>query len=340
MFRELRQGGSRVVATSWRQAIRPSHARHTGVRTAWQPAPFPKSAPKVCYADAGLAGFGFVSGGILVTEAANPDKHVHALNIYEYLTDSFAMVAGRIQTEWEDENRRVLLGLIASNTAVFGLWKMSKIHPRLGKFMWSNFACSFNGVGLEKRVHTLLTSAFSHNTILHLGVNMFMLWHFGSALLPPTESETTQRVRRRQLIQDASWLKSTIRQYQEVIQQPRSLNRYEFLEIYFTSAIASSVLSAVVSGLLGMGHVYSIGASGAVFGVLTAYCVMHPDRELLLYGALPITSDEMLKLSVAINGIGSIFQHAKVRAFASFATDVDFVGHLGGQAAAYAMTPQ
>ncbi|CAK4253837.1 unnamed protein product [Aphanomyces euteiches] len=272
------------------------------------------------------------------------------------------MVAGRIQTEWEDENRRVLLGLIASNTAVFGLWKMSKIHPRLGKFMWSNFACSFNGVGLEKRVHTLLTSAFSHNTILHLGVNMFMLWHFGSALLPPTESETTQRVRRRQLIQDASWLKSTIRQYQEVIQQPRSLNRYEFLEIYFTSAIASSVLSAVVSGLLGMGHgtpallvillstslVYSIGASGAVFGVLTAYCVMHPDREvgnvvlatLLLYGALPISSDEMLKLSVAINGIGSIFQHAKVCAFASFATDVDFVGHLGGQAAAYAMTPQ
>ncbi|ETW09770.1 hypothetical protein, variant 3 [Aphanomyces invadans] len=239
--------------------------------------------------------------------------------------------------QWEDENRRLLIALIATNTAVFGMWKVAQRHPGLAKFMWTHFACSFHGVASEKRVHTLLTSAFSHQTPLHFGINMFMLWHFGSAVLPPTDHRSPFR---RQSISDASWFKSVVKQFHYAVHEPRSLNSREFTKLYFTSAIASSVLSAVVSGLRGMGHVYSIGASGAVFGILTTYCLMHPDRELLLYGMLPLSADEMLKLSVLINGIGSVMQHAKHRALSAVVPSVDFVGHLGGQAAAYAIVPK
>ncbi|ETW09769.1 hypothetical protein, variant 2 [Aphanomyces invadans] len=329
---------ARLGHSPWRQStLRPSYAR-TNLLSYYRrhlTSTSNATVPPHHLADAGYAGLGFISVGILVTNASTVD--VHSMSIFDFLADSVDMVSSSVQNQWEDENRRLLIALIATNTAVFGMWKVAQRHPGLAKFMWTHFACSFHGVASEKRVHTLLTSAFSHQTPLHFGINMFMLWHFGSAVLPPTDHRSPFR---RQSISDASWFKSVVKQFHYAVHEPRSLNSREFTKLYFTSAIASSVLSAVVSGLRGMGHVYSIGASGAVFGILTTYCLMHPDRELLLYGMLPLSADEMLKLSVLINGIGSVMQHAKHRALSAVVPSVDFVGHLGGQAAAYAIVPK
>ncbi|RHZ07900.1 hypothetical protein DYB31_007135 [Aphanomyces astaci] len=247
-------------------------------------------------ADAGAAGLGLIAGGIVVTNATSID--VYSMSIVDLLTDSFAMVSANVQNHWDDDNRRLLMALIATNTAVFGMWKVSQRHAGLAKFMWTHFACSFHGVATERRVHTLVTSAFSHQTPLHFGINMFMLWHFGSAVLPPSNHDAST-FRRRQPIQGgtSSWLPSSMaKQHRYVVHEPRTLDSREFAKIYATSAIASSVLSAVVSGLRGMGH--------------------------------------------AVNVVGSVFQHAQHRALAALVPNVDFVGHLGGQAAAYAILPK
>ncbi|KAF0699762.1 Aste57867_9689 [Aphanomyces stellatus] len=341
----LRQVSSRGraahAAPTRLQHARPSHGRSFGFHLPRrQVTTKPIAAPRHVQADAGVAGMGLIAGGILVTQVADMEvKDVHPMSIFDYLSDTVAFAAASVQSEWEDENRRVLLALIGANTAVFGLWKASQLHPRLTRFMWSNFACSFQGVASDRRVHTLLTSSFSHNSFLHYAVNMFMLWHFGTSILPPSSDSHPRR--RRHLIDDESWLTSTVREYQQAfVRAPRSLNSNEFAKIYFTSAIASSVASVVVSGLMGMGHVYSIGASGAVFGIITAFYVMRPDYELLLYGVVPMTSDEMFKLTLAVNGVGALFQNAKHRALTAIVPSVDFVGHLGGQGAAYVLVPQ
>ncbi|RHY17834.1 hypothetical protein DYB36_009987 [Aphanomyces astaci] len=278
-------------------------------------------------ADAGAAGLGLIAGGIVVTNATSID--MHSMSIVDLLKDSFAMVSANVQNHWDDDNRRLLMALIATNTAVFGMWKVSQRHAGLAKFMWTHFACSFRGVATERRVHTLVTSAFSHQTPLHFGINMFMLWHFGSAVLPPSNHDAST-FRRRQPIQGgtSSWLPSSMaKQHRYVVHEPRTLDSREFAKIYATSAIASSVLSAVVSGLRGMGHGTGIHCASEII-------------VLLLYGVLPLTADEMLKLSVAVNGVGSVFQHAQHRALAALVPNVDFVGHLGGQAAAYAILPK
>ncbi|OQR90101.1 serine protease family S54 [Achlya hypogyna] len=292
----------------------------------------PRRHPHV-QADTTAFGLGFVALGIAVTAAPDLTK----MSLLDVLGDSVHVVAAKMRETYGDDNRRILLQLIATNSVVFGLWNLSAKSPRLAMFMWHNFACSYQGVAVERRWHTLLTSAFSHITLTHFGVNMLMLWHFGSSILPPADEDGIKAARRFALT-NGSWFESVSRPFG--YRPPRSLTPTEFTTVYFTSAIASSVTSAVVSGVRGARFVYSIGASGAVFGILTAYCMMRPDQELYLYGMLPLTASDMLKVSVAVNGIGSIFQHAQRSALAMATPNVDFVGHLGGQAAAYVVAPK
>ncbi|OQR81659.1 serine protease family S54 [Thraustotheca clavata] len=310
----------------FRSSIKVKAIRHTIARVA------PKQ--RSVQADTSVLGFGFLGLGI----ASSNIKDVQKMNVFEFLEDSVHLVAGKMRQAYYDENRRILVLLIATNSIVFGMWNISHRSPRLAQFMWNNFACSFQGVSHERRWHTLLTSAFSHITLTHFGVNMFMLWHFGSSILPPAEE--SDRIARRYALNspNGSWFESISRPFG--YHPPRSLTAREFCQLYFSSAIASSVISAVVSGARGSRYLYSIGASGAVFGILTSYCLMRPDQQLYLYGMLPLTADDLLKVSFLVNGVGSIFQHARHAPFIKVAPTIDFVGHLGGQAAAYQLTPK
>ncbi|EQC29552.1 hypothetical protein SDRG_12801 [Saprolegnia diclina VS20] len=276
-------------------------------------------------ADGSVAGLGFVGLGLAVT-AVTTSK----MSLLDFLEDSVHLVAGKMRQAYGDENRRILVQLLGANAMVFGLWNVSHRSPRLARFMWHHFACSYNGVVHERRLHTLLTSAFSHITLTHFGINMYMLWHFGSAILPPVDTPENGYVA---TLTNGTWFESVSRPFG--YHPPRTLTATEFGSVYFSSAIASSVLSAVVSGAMGSPLLYSIGASGAVFGILTSYCVLRPNQELYLYGMLPLTASDLLKVSVGVNAVGSILQHAKQ---AVIAPGIDFVGHLGGQGTAYVLT--
>ncbi|XP_058070481.1 RHOMBOID-like protein 12, mitochondrial isoform X2 [Magnolia sinica] len=70
----------------------------------------------------------------------------------------------------------VVWGLIAANVAVFILWRIAD-----PIFMMKNFMISLDNF-TSGRIHTLITSAFSHVEAWHLFSNMFGLYLFGTSI--------------------------------------------------------------------------------------------------------------------------------------------------------------
>ncbi|KAK9669100.1 hypothetical protein RND81_13G109200 [Saponaria officinalis] len=68
----------------------------------------------------------------------------------------------------------IVLGLIVANTAVFVLWRVLDRN-----FMYKNFTISVDNLK-SGRIHTLITSAFSHIDLGHIASNMIGLYFFGS----------------------------------------------------------------------------------------------------------------------------------------------------------------
>jgi hypothetical protein len=97
---------------------------------------------------------------------------------------------------------------------------------------------------------------FLHGGIWHIGMNMLMLWMFGSEL-------------------ENLW------------------GRREFLRYYFVTGVGAGVFSlvpyflGVLTGYHGM-IPSIIGASGAIYAILLAYAMTYPDRTVLVYMIMPI----------------------------------------------------
>ncbi|GER49002.1 rhomboid family protein [Striga asiatica] len=70
----------------------------------------------------------------------------------------------------------VVIGLIVANVAVFILWRVAS-----PEFMVKNFMISVDNF-TSGRLHTLITSAFSHNEMWHLITNMVGLYFFGLSI--------------------------------------------------------------------------------------------------------------------------------------------------------------
>ncbi|KAF5206574.1 Rhomboid family protein, partial [Thalictrum thalictroides] len=77
---------------------------------------------------------------------------------------------------WIPTTDNVLLGLVIANVVVFIMWRV--VDPA---FMKRNFMISVENF-TSGRVHTLITSAFSHTDIEHLFSNMIGLYFFGRSI--------------------------------------------------------------------------------------------------------------------------------------------------------------
>ena len=94
----------------------------------------------------------------------------------------------------------------------------------------------------------MLSYAFLHGSIVHLGLNMFALWQFGTRL--------------------------------EMVWGPR---RFAFY--YFSCVLGAALAQILVSEWLlhvGSAPYPVIGASGGVFGVLLAYGLLFPETMIML----------------------------------------------------------
>jgi membrane associated rhomboid family serine protease len=131
----------------------------------------------------------------------------------------------------------------------------------------------------------LVTYLFLHDPhgLFHILFNMLALWMFG------TPVEQTWGTRR-------------------------------FLQYYFLCGIGAGVCVVLVNLLAGNGYQSTIGASGAIYGLLLAYGMLFPEQELLFMFLFPLKAKYVVMIYGAIAFLGS-FQMGGT---------VSNLAHLGG----------
>jgi membrane associated rhomboid family serine protease len=131
-----------------------------------------------------------------------------------------------------------------------------------------------------------VTYMFLHGGLWHIFLNMFILWMFGSEI-------------------ERYWGSRT------------------FLKYYFITGVGAGVLS----WLTALNSITpTIGASGAIYGILVAYGMMFPNRPVYLYFLLPIKAKHFVIFLVIMELMASWGQASS--GIAHFA-------HLGGMLFGY-----
>lgn len=148
-------------------------------------------------------------------------------------------------------NRRFVSKIIILNIIIFVIWNFATPVGVSSEFMISHFLVSWNHL-VDGHYWVLLTSAFSHNMLFHLFMNMFVLRSFGSVVEAALGSE-------------------------------------RFLKFYLTASVISSLCHALVSTyLMGQPELPALGASGAVSAVILLFSVLFPRERILILGLIPI----------------------------------------------------
>ena len=179
-------------------------------------------------------------------------------------------------------------GLLAANVTVFLLQSL------MGLDRSSPLADQFIGLfGLvpadavpHLRLWQFFTYMFLHGGFWHLFFNMFALWMFGSEI-------------------ESLW------------------GRRAFLTYYFVTGLGGGITYALTS----WGSPSPlVGASGAIFGLLLAYGLLFPDREILLYFLIPIKA----RYFVLLFGLVEL-----LAAWLGSTGNVGHFAHLGGMLFGY-----
>lgn len=184
--------------------------------------------------------------------------------------------------------------LMFANIAVFVLQLMAHIPlggashaPPGGRLLVEGVAYS-NAKLFDGWIWVPFTYMFVHGSLSHLFFNMLQLYFFG----PEVE---------------------------------RTLGTRQFLRFYLVCGVLAALANLLVLALGGGGGVV-IGASGAVLGVLVAFAVIDPDREILLFPIpFPINARALVLLLLLLNVINGL----------EGGTDTAVATHLGGMAAGY-----
>ncbi len=134
-------------------------------------------------------------------------------------------------------------GLIIANVAAYVLQAFGAEDALILHFALWPPGSSAIGAGFEP--WQLLTYAFLHGGLVHIGLNMLALWMFGSDV-------------------------------------ERRLGSARFLRYYLICVIAAGAAQLIVSTLIGGEPYPTLGASGGVFGVLLAFAMFFPRRIIML----------------------------------------------------------
>jgi membrane associated rhomboid family serine protease len=158
----------------------------------------------------------------------------------------------------------VIKALLISNVAVFFLanfFGLFRIQGfPLGPIIAYVFALYPLGYGFQ--LYQLVTYMFMHGGLMHLLFNMFALWMFGMEL----ENQWGSR---------------------------------KFLAYYLTCGIGAGLSNLFIGPLFGAAAP-TVGASGAIYGVLIAFGIMYPDRPIFVYFLLPIRARYFVLLYILL----------------------------------------
>jgi len=185
----------------------------------------------------------------------------------------------------------VIKNLLIINVAVFFLQMLASNLMVGGKplglmlNMW--FALNPIGDGYNFQIWQLITYQFMHAGFSHIFFNMFILWMFGM------EVENIWGSKR-------------------------------FLYFYLICGIAAGLAQLFISPLFSSPAI-TIGASGAIFGVMIAFGMLFPDRYIFLYFLIPIKAKYL---------IGFLFV-LEIFWIGDAGSNVAHLAHLGGAIAGF-----
>lgn len=138
----------------------------------------------------------------------------------------------------------------------------------------------------------LITSGFLHGDFAHILFNMFGLWMFGMRI-------------------------------------ENVLGTKRFIQFYFICLLGASLVQLLIVSLpfyagLGQPALYpTLGASGAVLGVLAAFGLLFPDEKIYLYFAIPVSAKWVVLGYAAIDLFSGV---------SGASTGIANWAHLGGMA--------
>src|SRR5271165_6511564 len=183
--------------------------------------------------------------------------------------------------------------LLIANGVVFLLfWLLRALGPTANFGDWLYIRLGLQGYAVvHGEIWQLVTYAFLHYGLLHILFNMLALWMFGA-----------------QLEQDWGY--------------------NIFMQFYFFCAIGAALTTVVVSftGLLGASPIVpTVGASGAIFGLLLAFGILHAESEIMLF---PIPF--MIKAKYFIIGLIFIEVFLTLSSAHRPGESVAYMAHLGG----------
>jgi membrane associated rhomboid family serine protease len=136
----------------------------------------------------------------------------------------------------------------------------------------------------------LLTYGFLHGSLMHLAFNMLTLFMFGSEV-------------------------------------ERLFGTRRYLIYYLACVVGAALMHLIVLQVAGMPPVRTVGASGAVFGLLLAYGMAYPHRKLFV---IPIPVPISAWLLVTLYGLCELYLGVT-----GTASGVAHFAHLGGMATGF-----
>jgi len=153
----------------------------------------------------------------------------------------------------------------------------------------NNFALRPDDIFKNLYLWQCVTYLFLHADIFHLLFNMLGLWFLGRDL-------------------ELLW------------------GEKKFLEYYFISGVGAGIITVfyntLLSGSFPGGHPFpTVGASGAIYGLLLAYGILFPNRKLYVYGIFPLK----VKNGVIILAAIALFYTITLQI-----TNISHITHLSG----------
>jgi membrane associated rhomboid family serine protease len=210
---------------------------------------------------------------------------------------SFRNYRGGYRFGWDFSFTPAIKVLLIANTAVFfvealvgTIWKTPG-----SDWLLARFGLVPSAVLHGMRIWQPFTYMFMHADVIHILLNMYMLWMFGRSL-------------------EQVW------------------GRQRFYKYYFTCGIGAGLINVVVKSIPELyGHapsdIATIGASGAIFGVLIGNAVLFPERRLMFF-PFPITLSmrTAVAIMVALEFVGTLNTGGD---------NVSHLCHLGGGLVGY-----
>jgi len=144
------------------------------------------------------------------------------------------------------------------------------------------------GQSYNFQIWQLITYQFMHGGFGHIFFNMFVLWMFGIEI-------------------ENMW------------------GSKKFLFFYLLCGVSAGFFHLFLSSVFGLPAAVTIGASGAIYGVMIAFALFFPDRLIYLYFFIPVKAKYLITFAVLL----------EIMLVDSAGSSIAHLAHLGGALVAF-----